>query len=58
MSLRKDDPVYYKAKINKLIREAKENNLDVFTTRIMHGGIYLNFKSKETDELVSVKIED
>ncbi len=58
MRLRKDDPVYYTEKINKLIREAKENNLEVFTARVMNGGIYLNFKSKETDELASVKIED
>ena len=58
MKLRKDDPVYYKAKINKLIREAKENNLDVFVTRTLYAGVYLNFKSKETDELASVKIED
>lgn len=27
--LRKDDPVYYKVAINKLIKQAKENGLDV-----------------------------
>lgn len=58
MSLRRDDPVYYKEKINKLIREAKENNLDVFVARILHIGVYLNFKSKETGEMASVKIDD
>ncbi|EHR0217887.1 hypothetical protein KS664_001453 [Clostridium perfringens] len=56
--MRKDDPVYYKEKINKLIREAKENNLDVVVARILHIGVYLNFKSKETGEMASVKIDD
>lgn len=27
--LSKDDPVYYKAEVNKLIRQAKENGLEV-----------------------------
>lgn len=58
MSLRKDDPVYYKEKINKLIREAKENDLEVFMTSLVHRGVYLNFKSKVTDEQASVKIDD
>lgn len=57
MRLRKDDPVYYKAKINKLIRESKENNLDVVVARTLYTGVYLNFKSKETGEMASVKIE-
>ena len=57
MSLRKDDPVYYKAKINKLIREAKENNLDVYAFRTFWGEIRLNFASKETGESASVKIK-
>ncbi|ELC8449552.1 hypothetical protein QYB64_001014 [Clostridium perfringens] len=58
MRLRKDDPVYYKAKINKLIREAKENNLNVVVARMLYSGVYLNFKSKETGEIASVKIDD
>ena len=58
MSLRKDDPVYYAEKINKLIREAKENNLYVLVVRTLYSGVYLNFESKETEELASVKIED
>ncbi|ELC8383210.1 MAG: hypothetical protein E7C60_03800 [Clostridium perfringens] len=58
MRLRKDDPVYYAEKINNLIREAKENNLDVLVVRTLYSGVYLNFESKETEELASVKIED
>ncbi|MGU8770582.1 hypothetical protein ACV3RY_15250 [Clostridium perfringens] len=58
MRLRKDDPVYYKVKINKLIREAKENNLDVVVARTLYTGVYLKFKSKETGEMANVKIED
>lgn len=58
MRLRKDDPVYYAEKINKLIRKAKENNLDVLVVRTLYAGVYLNFKSKETEELASVKIDD
>ncbi|MDQ0150581.1 hypothetical protein ACFO6R_12650 [Eubacterium multiforme] len=29
MKLRKDDPIYYKKKMNELIKQAKENNVDV-----------------------------
>ena len=58
MRLRKDDPVYYKEKINNLIREAKENNLDVYAFRTFWGAVHLNFKSKETGESAGVKIED
>ena len=57
MRLRKDDPVYYKEKINKLIKEAKENNLDVYAIRTFWGAVHLNFKSKETGEMASVKID-
>lgn len=28
-ALRKDDPVYYKAAVNKLIQQAKDNGLEV-----------------------------
>ncbi|NGT65637.1 hypothetical protein G6Z16_01855 [Clostridium perfringens] len=56
MSLRKDDPVYYKAKINKLIREAKENNLDVVVARSFYESVYLVFESKENHEKAKVKI--
>ncbi|HHD2799912.1 TPA: hypothetical protein ACOTG2_000085 [Clostridium perfringens] len=56
MRLRKDDPVYYKAKINKLIREAKENNLNVAVARSFYESIYLVFESKETHEKAKVKI--
>lgn len=58
MSLRKDDPVYYKAKINKLIREAKENNLEAYAFRTFWGEIRLNFTSRETGESASVKINN
>lgn len=57
MRLRKDDPVYYKTKINKLIREVKENGLKVSVTKI-YGNDYLAFESKETNERASVKIDD
>lgn len=58
MRLRKDDPVYYAEKINNLIREAKENNLDVYAFRTFWDEIRLNFASKETEESASVKIKD
>lgn len=29
MALTKDDPVYYKAEMNKLIKQAKDNGLEV-----------------------------
>ncbi len=29
MGLRKDDPIYYKKKINELIQQAKENNIEI-----------------------------
>lgn len=57
MRLRKDDPVYYAEKINNLIREAKENDLDVYAFRTFWGEIRLNFASKETGESASVKIK-
>ena len=56
MRLRKDDPVYYKEKINKLIREAKENGLKVSINK-MYENDYLTFESKETNERASVKID-
>ena len=33
MKLRKDDPIYYKKKMNELIQQAKENNIDVVFDR-------------------------
>ena len=56
MRLRKDDPVYYKEKINKLIREAKENGLKVSINKI-YGNDYLAFESNETNERSSVRID-
>lgn len=56
MRLRKDDPVYYKKKINSLIREAKENGLKVSINKI-YGNDYLAFESNETNERASVKID-
>lgn len=40
MALRKDDPVYYKDKIIKLIKQAKENGLKV---RVTDCGIGIKF---------------
>ena len=57
MRLRKDDPVYYKEKINKLIREAKENGLKVSINK-MYENDYLTLESKETNERVKIKIDD
>ncbi|MGC5814319.1 hypothetical protein [Clostridium perfringens] len=57
MRLRKDDPVYYKEKINKLIREAKENGLKVSINK-MYENDYLTFESKETNERAKIKIDD
>lgn len=57
MRLRKDDPVYYKEKINKLIREAKENGLKVYINKI-YGNDYLTFESNETNERASIRIDN
>lgn len=35
--LTKDDPVYYKAEMNKLIKQAKENGLEVGYEIYSHG---------------------
>ena len=47
MALSKDDPVYYKKKITDLLKQAKENNLEImigkggisFTAKMQLGGI-------------------
>lgn len=42
MQLRKDDPVYYKDKIIKLIKQARDNGLYVY---MPEGEKYICFKS-------------
>ena len=47
MALRKDDPVYYKKKISDLIKQAKEEGLEVGvkTFACHNSATYLSFKS-------------
>ena len=53
--LRKDDPVYYKVKINQLIKQAKENGLLVcFDSK----NNCLSFKCNENNEQASVNLSD
>jgi len=52
--LRKDDPVYYKVKINQLIKQAKENELIVcFDSK----NNCLSFKCTENNEQASVCLD-
>lgn len=56
MALRKDDPIYYKKKISDLIKQAKEEGLevDVETFECYNSATYLRFKSPITKEQASV----
>jgi hypothetical protein len=45
--LRKDDPVYYKGQLLKLLKEARQNGVDFD----FH---FVEFKDKETGEIASV----
>lgn len=59
MKLRKDDPIYYKAAMNELLKEAEINNIKVYLkeplTTIGHG-LMLMFES-DNEEKAGVKIE-
>lgn len=56
MKLRKDDPVYYKAEITKLIKQALENELEVI---VKHNtdGISIYFKA-ENGECAAVVLSE
>lgn len=41
-ALRKDDPVYYKTAINKLIKQAKENGLKIGFELLSNSNITVN----------------
>lgn len=59
MRLRKDDPVYYKAEMRKLLKEAEENNVKVYLEEpltTMGYGLLLTFEA-ENEEKAGVKIE-
>ena len=45
--LRKDDSVFYKIKLQKLIQEAKDNNLEVYFD-------FVEFKDKVNGEVAGV----
>ena len=50
MALSKEDPVYYKDKIAKLIKQARENGLEVY---MPEGEKYVCFRSKKNGEIAS-----
>lgn len=50
MELRKDDPVYYKDKIAKLVKQARENGLEVY---MPEGEKYICFKNTTSGEIAS-----
>ena len=50
MSLRKDDPVYYKKKIADLVKQARKNGLMVY---MPEGEKYICFKNNQTEEIAS-----
>lgn len=52
MALRKDDPIYYKVTIEKLIKQAKENGLEVIINQC---GI--EFQDKQTGEMALAKVD-
>lgn len=57
MAIRKDDPMYYRNKINKLILEAKENRLKVYGAKEERdeNNIYVYFEANK-HEIWSVKV--
>lgn len=48
--MKEEDPVYYKAKIAELIKQAQENGLQVYMPK---GEKYICFKSNKTEEIAS-----
>lgn len=54
MAIRKDDPMYYKNIITKLIKEAEENGLNVYCKKNIDGH-RLYFEAHEC-EIWSVKL--
>lgn len=57
MSLRKDDPVYYKVKLNALIRQAKEKGLQV-ACQNEENKIIITFKADNGDVASFIMKED
>ncbi|MBZ9608655.1 hypothetical protein G9F73_012635 [Clostridium estertheticum] len=55
MALRKDDPIYYRNKINDLIKQAKENKLMVY---VPDNRMYLSFKCIRNGDTCSVNLEE
>lgn len=45
--LRKDDPVYYKNKLQKLLKEAEDNNIEVYFD-------FVEFKDEDTGDVAGV----
>lgn len=54
MQLRKDDPVYYKDKITKLIKQALKENLKV-KVKVLENGVKIYFKA-DNGEIAGVKL--
>ena len=54
MKLRKDDPVFYKVHINKLIKQAEENGLSISVSTIA-GNTKLDFGT-DTGEIASATL--
>lgn len=55
MVFSKDDPLYYKDKINKLLKQAEENNINIMLTRIQLRPV-LYFESKCNGDTVHVDL--
>lgn len=57
MNLQKNDPIYYKIKLNELIKQAEDEGLLVLAKDIDSGcGIQIQFKSKITCEMTAVNL--
>lgn len=54
MTLRKDDPVYYKKKITELIEQAKNQGLEVSLESV--NNVYLLFKDVISGDIGSINL--
>lgn len=54
MGLRKDDPVYYKVKLNELINQALDNGLTI-TGKHLSNGVMIYFEA-DNGEMAGVKL--
>ena len=58
MALSKDDPVYYKKKISDLLKQAKENNLEIVINQgIISFKSTIEFAGMKSSEIANVNIK-